>query len=195
MVDTPPGQADVTQLLKDWSDGRREALDRLLPLIYGELRRMARGRLAQERRRHTMQATELVHEAFVRLVDQKAGWQSRVHFYGIAATCMRRILVDHARRKRASKRPPAAGAVDLEDTVIGESSPIDTILAVDEALQKLADMNPRQAQIAELKFFAGLEVPDIAKVLGISPATVKRDWSAAKETLHLLLTEPHRDAR
>jgi len=188
MAHTPTRSPDVTQLLKEWSGGNRDALDRLVPLIYSELRRMARGQLAREDRRHTMQATDLVHEAFVRLVDQRAGWQSRVHFYGIAATCMRRILVDHARRKQAAKRPPGAAAVDLEDVQIGESSPIDTILAIDAALQKLAAANPRQAQIAELKCFAGLEVSEIAEALGISAATVKRDWAAAKDTFQVLLT-------
>jgi RNA polymerase sigma factor (TIGR02999 family) len=150
---------------------------------------MARGQLSREGRRHTIQPTELVHETFVRLVDQRAGWQNRVHFYGIAATCMRRILVDHARRKQAAKRPPGGGGVDLEETLIGQSSPIEMILAVDAALEKLAAVNPRQAQIAELKCFGGLEVPEIGEALGISAATVKRDWAAAKKILHGQLTE------
>ena len=185
-------QADVTRLLQEWSDGRRDALDRLFPVIYAELRRIARGQLARERRQHTLQATDLVHEAFVRLVDQKVGWQNRVHFYGIAATCMRRVLVDYARRKHAAKRPPAAAAVALEDASIGEPSSIDTILAVDQALHRLAEVEPRQAQIAELKFFGGLEIPEIGEALGISKATVKRDWSAAKHALQTLLAQSRR---
>ena len=178
---------DVTRLLKEWRHGRRDALDRLLPVIYSELRRMARGQLARERRGHTLQPTDLVHEAFVKLVDQKAEWQNRVHFYGIAATCMRRILVDHARRRQAAKRPQADGGVDLDSAVVGASSPIDTILAVDEALTRLAAKDARHAKIAELKFFGGLEVPEIAEAVGISAATVKRDWSSAKQSLHELL--------
>jgi RNA polymerase sigma-70 factor (ECF subfamily) len=187
MAEIRQRHGDVTQLLKQWRQGHSEALDGLLPLIYGELRRMARGQLAREHRRHTLQPTELVHEAFVKLVDQKAEWQSRVHFYGIAARCMRRILVDHARRKQAWKRPQAAGAVDLDTDIVSASSPIDTILAVDEALTRLAAIDPRHATIAELKFFGGLEVPEIAEIVGMSPATVKRDWAAAKQTLQVLL--------
>jgi RNA polymerase sigma factor (TIGR02999 family) len=182
-----PSQPDVTRLLQEWSNGRREALERLLPLVYDELRKMARGQLKLERRRHTLQATDLVHEAFMRLVDQKGGWRNRHHFYGIAVTCMRRILVDHARRKQAAKRPPRAGAVDLDDTVIAAQTPIDTILAVDEAMDHLARTEPRQAKVAELKYFGGMEVPEIARVLGVSAATVKRDWSSAKATLDELL--------
>jgi RNA polymerase sigma factor (TIGR02999 family) len=183
MGGTSPRQADVTRLLKDWSQGRREALELLLPLVYAELRRMARGQLSRERQ-HTFQATELVHEAFVRLVDQKAGWQNRLHFYAIAAQCMRRVLVDHARRKKAAKRPPAAAAVDLEHAVlVSQPGSIDTLLALDEALDRLAEQAPRQAQIAELKLFAGLDVSEIAQAIGVSEATVKRDWSVAKELL------------
>lgn len=187
MTESRQRPANVTELLKDWRNGRRDALDRLLPLVYAELRRMARGQLAREDRRHTLQPTDLVHEAFVKLVDQQADWQNRVHFYGIAATCMRRILVDHARRKHAAKRPQPSAAVDLEEGLVGAASPVDTVLAVDQALTRLAATEPRQAQIAELKFFAGLDVPDIAQVLGISAATIKRDWSSAKQALHALL--------
>jgi RNA polymerase sigma factor (TIGR02999 family) len=181
MPDSPTRKADVTRLLKEWRAGRPEALDRLLPLVYDELRRMARIQLAREGRRHTLQATELVHEAFVKLVDQKAGWQNRLHFYGIAARCMRRILVDHARRKKAAKRPQDVAAVDLDNAVVGAASGIDTLLALDEALDRIAAQSPRQAQIAELKLFGGLEITEIAEVVGVSLATVKRDWSEAKE--------------
>ncbi len=178
---------DVTRLLIEWRRGRRDALDGLLPLVYGELRRIARGQLGREQRQHTLQPTELVHEAFLRLVDQRAEWQSRAHFYGIAATCMRRILVDHARRKKAAKRPQVADAVDLDDAIAGTVSSVDTVLAVDEALTRLAALDARQAQIAELKFFGGLDVPEIAEVIGASAATVKRQWAEAKGTLYRLL--------
>ncbi len=183
MGERPARKAEVTRLLKEWRQGHPEALDLLLPLVYEELKRMARIQLSRERRRHTLQATELVHEAFVKLVDQKAGWQNRLHFYGIAARCMRRILVDHARKKRAAKRPQDAAAVDFDKADVGQSSGIDTLLALDEALERLAEQSPRQAQIAELKLFGGLEIAEIADVTGVSVATVKRDWSDAKRVL------------
>lgn len=176
-------KAEVTRLLKEWRQGRSEALDRLMPLVYDELRRMARMQLGREgnRSRQSLQATELVHEAFVRLVDQRAEWQNRLHFYGIAAKCMRRILIDHARRKHAAKRPPTGSAVDLEDAAVATSSRIDTLLALDLALDRLAEQSPRQAQIAELKLFGGMEITEIAQVTGVSIATVKRDWTEAKK--------------
>jgi RNA polymerase sigma factor (TIGR02999 family) len=174
-------QADVTRLLKEWRAGREDALELLLPVVYAELRRMARNRLARERHRETFQATELVHEAFLRLVDQKAGWQNRLHFYAIASQCMRRVLVDRARRKRAAKRPPLRGATDLENLNVGQASGFDTLLALDEALNRLERQAPRQAQISELKLFGGLEIREIATALGVSEATVKRDWADAKK--------------
>ena len=176
-------KAEVTRLLKEWRQGRSDALDRLMPLVYDELRRMARVQLGREgdRRRQSLQATELVHEAFVRLVDQRAEWHNRLHFYGIAAKCMRRILIDHARKKSAAKRPPAGAAVDIDDAPVGGSGGVDTLLALDLALERLAAQNPRQAQIAELKLFGGLELTEIAQVTGVSIATVKRDWTDAKK--------------
>jgi RNA polymerase sigma factor (TIGR02999 family) len=183
MAKTPPRSPDVTRLLQEWHQGRQEALDRLFPIIYDELRRMARIQLKRERRRPTLQPTELVHEAFAKLVDQKAGWQNRLHFYGIAARCMRRILTDHARRRRAAKRPPPEAALDLQDVEVGRSSSLDALLAVDQALNRLATESPRLVRIAELKMFVGLETSEIANVVGVSEATVKRDWSDAKKFL------------
>ena len=188
MADKPTRKVEVTRLLKEWREGRREALELLLQTVYAELRRMARIQLSRERRRHTLRATELVHEAFVRLVDQRAGWQNRLHFYGIAAQCMRRILGDYARKKQAAKRPPAAGAIDVEKVDVGASTGIDAMIALDEALDQLAKQSPRQAQIAELKLFAGLEISEIAEVVRVSEATVKRDWAEAKKLLGALLT-------
>lgn len=175
-------KAEVTRLLKEWRQGHSEALNRLMPLVYDELRRMARMQLGREgdRGRNSLQATELVHEAFVRLVDQRAEWQNRLHFYGIAAKCMRRILIDHARKKHAAKRPPGV-AVDLDEAMVGTSSKVDTLLALDRALDRLAEHSPRQAQIAELKLFGGMEITEIAQVTGVSIATVKRDWTEAKK--------------
>jgi RNA polymerase sigma-70 factor, ECF subfamily len=178
-------KAEVTRLLKEWRQGRPDALDRLIPLVYDELRRMARIQLARERERgrRSLQATELVHEAFARLVDQRAEWQNRRHFFGIAAGCMRRYLIDQARKKHAAKRPPAGAAVDIETAMVGAPSNIDTLLAIDHALRHLAKQSPRQAQIAELKVFGGLEISEIARIVGISTSTVKREWSEAQGSL------------
>jgi RNA polymerase sigma factor (TIGR02999 family) len=178
-----PQHPDVTELLQDWSKGRSDALEPLFALIYNELRGLARSHLARESRHHTLQPTELVHEAFGKLVAQKVTWQNRGHFYGIAAKCMRRILVDYARKKKAAKRPTSADAVDLDDDLAATPNSADRILMVDEALERLAAVNPRQSQIVELKYFAGLGIDDIAQVAGVSPATVKRDWEEAKRML------------
>ena len=188
MTEQPARKSQVTQLLQQWRQGRPEALNQLLPLVYDELRRMARIQLSRERR-HTLQATELVHEAFLKLVDQRASWQNRLHFYGIAARCMRRILVDHARKKRALKRPQNSGAIELDKTHVAQPTSIDTMLALDAALNRLAQHARRQAQIAELKLFAGLEIAEIADIVGISTATVKRDWAEAKQRIATWLTD------
>lgn len=195
MAERPTPKAEVTRLLKEWREGHRGALELLLPIVYNELRRMARIQLSREGQRHTLQPTELVHEAFVRLIDQRVGWQNREHFYGIAAQCMRRILVDHARKKRAAKRPQAAAAVDLEHAEVAAPNSLDTLIALDEALTRLEEQSPRQAQIAELKMFGGLEISEIATVIGVSAATVKRDWSDAKTMIGASLHGGTRDTR
>jgi RNA polymerase sigma factor (TIGR02999 family) len=182
---------DVTRLLEAWRGGRRDALDQLLPAVYGELRRIAGGQLARARRHHTFEPTELVHEAFVRLVDQRCTWQSRVHFYGIAATCMRRVLADYARRRRALKRPQVEASAELRD-VAADLWPVDRMLAIDEALDRLAAADVRQGRVAELKLFTDLQVEEIAGLVGVSPATVKRDWAGAKRTLSAALVERRR---
>jgi RNA polymerase sigma factor (TIGR02999 family) len=195
VIEASPRPPDVTRLLQEWRSGRQEALDRLIRVVYAELRRMARGQLAREGHRHTLQPTELVHEVFLRLGDQKIWWQNRAHFYGIAATCMRRVLVDYARRKRALKRPPPAAAVDVDDAVVGAPTSIDTVIAIDQALDRLAEADEECARVAELKLFGGLEIDEIAEVRGISRSTVNRKWSAAKKMLSELLAERGRDAR
>jgi len=187
MGDPHPRPADVTRLLEAWSGGRREALDRLLPVVYGELRRMARGQLARARRQHTFQPTDLVHEAFVRLVDQRVGYQNRVHFYGIAATCMRRVLADYARRRKAQKRPQIEPGVEPDQVERGQAVSIDRIIALDEALERLAKADPRQARIAELRMFTDLEITEVGALVGVSPATVKREWASAKQALQTTL--------
>lgn len=174
---------DVTRLLLDLQHGRAEASERLIPLVYAELHDLASHYMRNERPDHTLQPTALVHEAFLKLVDQRqATWQNRSHFFGIAAQAMRRILVDHARRRRATKRDGGA-AVTLDEyaAVVPERS-LD-LIALDDALVKLAAIEGRYAKVVELRFFGGLEIEQVAEALGISPATVKRDWTFAKAFL------------
>ena len=172
----------VTQMLQEWSDsGNRDALDELMPIVYDELRRQAARYLKHERQGHTLQTTALVHEAYVRLIDQ-AGvrWQNRAHFFGIAAEMMRRILVDHARKRRAAKRGGDALKLTLNEAVNSSDERDLDLIAVDEALTKLASLDQQQARVVELRFFGGLNVEETAEVLGISARTVKRDWQVAK---------------
>jgi RNA polymerase sigma factor (TIGR02999 family) len=172
-------------MLQQWSEGRAEALDLLLPAIYGELKQLAANYLRRERRDHTLQATALVHEAFLKLVDQRdVRWQNRAHFFGIAAQMMRRILVDHARAHAASKRGSGARPLSLDEAlVVAPASNVD-LLALDEALTRLGALDPQQSRVVELRFFGGLTMDETAKVLDISPATVGRDWILAKAWLY-----------
>jgi RNA polymerase sigma factor (TIGR02999 family) len=175
---------DVTEMLLAWNRGEPGALERLLPAVQDELHRVARGYMRQERPGHTLQATALVNEAYLKLVDQtRVTWQNRAHFIGVAAQLMRRILVDHARQRAAKKR----GGPDLrltlaEDAAAPEEKSLD-LIALDEALGKLAALEPRQARVVELRFFGGLTREEAAEVLGASLATIKRDWIAAKAFL------------
>ncbi len=183
---TLPGpSSEVTELLVRWRSGDREALDSLLPLVYDELRRIARHYLQGERSGHTLQSTALVNEAYVRMVAQDfPEWQSRAHFFAVAAQLMRQILVDYARSHRASKRGGNVCKVALDEAE-GQPLKIDIdILALDEALKELAEMDQQQSRVVELKFFAGLSIEDTAEVLGISPSTVKRDWVTARAWLY-----------
>ena len=175
---------EVTQLLVAWSDGRRDALDRLVPLLYEDLRRLAAGYMRHESPGHSLQPTALVHEAYVRLIDQRqVHWRNRAHFFGVAAGMMRRILVDHARSRRADKRGGAWDRVTLvEDQVAGGGQEID-LLALHESLERLAAFDPRQERIVELRYFGGLTIEEAAEVVGISEATVVRDWTIAKAWL------------
>jgi RNA polymerase sigma factor (TIGR02999 family) len=175
---------NITQLLNQWSDGDERALDRLTPLVYEELRQQAARYLRRERPGHTMQTTALINEAYLRLIDAKeVRWQGRAHFFAIAANLMRRILVDHARQRNAAKRGGSPVHVTLDRIVAtAKQSNID-VLAIDEALTKLAAIDRQQAQIVELRFFSGLSVEETAAALGISPRTVKRDWSVARAWL------------
>jgi len=181
MTDT---SKDVTHLLEELRGGNEDAVARLVPLLYSELRRMAASYLSRERRDHTLQPTAVVHEAYLRLVDQKnVHWQNRQHFFGVAAQAMRRVLVDHARSHQSLKRGGAQGKVPLESAMVCATDRSVELVAIDEALSRLAAFDPQQARIIELRFFGGLTVEETAQVLGISPATVKRDWNVAKAWL------------
>jgi RNA polymerase sigma factor (TIGR02999 family) len=185
-----PSQSEVTRLLKDWSEGRQEALDRLLPQIYAELRRLAASYLRRERPDHTLQPTALVHEAFIKLVDQRAvRWQNRAHFFGIAAQAMRRILVDHARAHAADKRGAGERAVSIDEALVTIGAPDVDLLALDEVLTRLAAIDAQQSRVVELRYFGGLTMEETAEVLNVSPATVGREWTLAKAWLYAELSK------
>jgi RNA polymerase sigma-70 factor (ECF subfamily) len=185
----PQTSPNVTQLLIGWSNGDKDALDALMPVVYDELHRQASRYLRRERVGHTLQTTALIHEAYLRLIDQRnVHWQNRAHFYGIAAQLMRRILVDHARTRKRAKRGGSDLRVSLSKAdVFAKVRDLD-IVALDEALERLALIDEQQSRIVELRFFSGLTVEETAEVLSISPATVKRDWSMAKAWLHREVT-------
>jgi RNA polymerase sigma factor (TIGR02999 family) len=176
-----PSTHDVTRLLKAWSDGDQAALTELMPTVYAEIRKLARSYLRRERSDHTLQATALVHEAYVRLVDQRAvRWQNRAHFFGIAAQIMRRILVDHARMQKADKRGAGERPIELDQGIeLAADNRIDFV-ALDDALKTLATLDPRQARIVELRFFGGLSIEETGEIVQLSPATIKREWAAAR---------------
>lgn len=186
-----PAGSDVTGLLQLWSGGRKDVLDELLPHIYGELRQLAASYLRRERADHTLQATALVHEAFLKLIDQRVvKWQNRAHFFGIAAQAMRRILVDHARAHAAFKRGDGAMRLALDEALLVSAAPSVDLLALDEALTRLAELDAQQSQVVELRFFGGLTMEETAEVLHISPATVGREWTLARSWLYAEL-KPH----
>jgi RNA polymerase sigma factor (TIGR02999 family) len=175
---------DVTQLLNKAQQGDKESLDQLLPLVYQELRRVAANQLQQERGNHTLQATALVHEAYLRLLEQReVDWRNRTHFFSIAAEMMRRILVNYAIQRKAQKRGDGATHISLDDALsYGEQSDLDVVL-LNDALEKLAEFDPQQARIVELRFFGGLTIEESAEVLGVSASLVKREWRMAKSWL------------
>lgn len=181
--------SDVTRMLREWSAGDPSAADRLLPVVYGELHRLAASYLKRERTGHTLQPTALVNEAWLKLAGQGSPWQNRAHFLGIAAQAMRRILVDHARRKSAQKRGEDGLRVTLADVAAKENNEVD-LVHLDVALEKLAALDERQARMVTMRFFAGLTVEETAEALGVSEKTVKRDWAAARAWLRRELTGP-----
>ena len=180
---------DVTSLLLDWRGGREEALEELMPIVYEELGRLAKAHLARERPDHTLQPTDLVHETYLKLVDQRrADWKSRAHFFAVAARLMRRILVDHARARLARKRGGGAVVVRFDETLPLWTDSSDVMLiALDDALVALGALDDRQARTVELRYFAGLTIDEAALALGVSGMTVKRDWTVARAWLKLRL--------
>ncbi len=176
-----PGPPNVTQLLLDWRNGNKTALDAMTPVLYEELRRLARYFLSDERQGHTLQPTALVHEAYLRLVDQRAvDWKNRAQFLGLAASMMRRILINYAEARNAAKRLGNAQLVPLEDALGVSTSPGLDVLELNRSLEELARIDPQQGKVVELRYFGGLSVEETAEVMGISPSTVKREWGTAK---------------
>jgi RNA polymerase sigma factor (TIGR02999 family) len=180
----PELSRQVSELLANWNKGDAEAREALMPLVYDELRKLAASHLRRERNDHTLQPTALVHEVYLRLAEQKnVRWQDKGHFFGVTAQLMRRILVDHARSHMADKRGSGLPKVSLNEAIAMSRERPAELLALDESLTQLASTDPQQGQIVELRVFAGLTIEQTAEVLGISPATVKRDWSLAKAWL------------
>jgi RNA polymerase sigma factor (TIGR02999 family) len=191
-----PSPANVTSMLRDWSNGEREAPDQLFRAVYNELHRQAARYLKHEHGGVSLQTTDLIHEAYLRLIDQQhVDWQNRLHFYGIAAQVMRRILVDHARSRQAAKRGGGDIRLPLEEAIVVLPGPDLDFVALDEALNRLAQIDPQQSQIVELRFFSGLSVEETGKVLGVSERTVKRDWNVAKAWLKRELSRGGRTRR
>jgi RNA polymerase sigma-70 factor (ECF subfamily) len=180
-----PVSLDVTSLLKRLADGNQEAASELIPVIYQELHRLAVGHLRHERPDHTLQPTALVHEAYIKLVAQRSvNWQSRAHFFAVASSLMRRILVDYARRQHRAKRGGAQVKLSLDEVFLVSLDRPDRMLALDESLTRLEKLDARQGRIVELRYFGGLTVEESAEILGVSPTTVRREWTSAKAWLY-----------
>jgi|SRR5579859_3947913 len=188
-MNTSRAAVDVTSLLHAWGRGDEQALDRLVPLVYDELHRLARGYMARERAGHTLQTTALVNEAYLRMVDARGvDWKDRAHFFAICARTMRRILIDSARARRYEKRGAGQSMISLDESLAVGLRPGKDLLALDDALIHLAEIDPRKSEVVELRFFGGLSVEETAEALRISPKTVKRDWKMAKAWLHCHLS-------
>lgn len=191
MEGIPLHRAEISEMLKEWSGGDREAAERFMPIIYDELRRQAHRFLNNERQNHTLQTTALVHEAYLRLLEQPdINWQNRAHFFGLAGQMMRRILVNYAVSRNREKRGGKNENVELDEAMMiaSDSSEVD-LLALDQALTRLEDLDERQARVVELRYFSGLNIEQTAEVLGVSPATVKREWNMAKAWLRAELSD------
>ncbi|HEY7911114.1 MAG TPA: sigma-70 family RNA polymerase sigma factor [Blastocatellia bacterium] len=180
-----PSQKQITELLVAWGDGDRDALEKLTPLVYNELHRLARRYMGRERSGHTLQTTALVNEAYIRLVDWKnVQWQNRAHFYAVSAQIMRRILVDFARARDYAKRGGGTRKISLDEAAMISGGRGRDLVALDEALNALAELDDRQSRVVELRFFGGLSLEEVAEVLKVSVGTVRRDWSLARAWLH-----------
>lgn len=180
-----PSSTNVTQLLLEWGDGDKEALNKLIPLVHAELRRMAARQMRRERPGHTLQTTALVDEVYLKLIDQKnVRWQNRAHFFSIAARLMRRILVDHARKRASAKRGGAFQKISLDDATILQQERVGDLVALDAALSRLAEFDAQKSRIVEMKFFGGLNTEEIAEVEQVSSRTVEREWRKAKVWLY-----------
>lgn len=181
----PDQPADITVLLRAHAAGDADALDRLLPQVYAELRRIASARLRRERADHSLATTDLVHEAFIKLVPlERVDWQNRAHFFGVAARAVRHVLIDHALRRKTAKRGGGARAVELDEQLAAAERPVDELIAIGQLLERLESLEPRQVRVVECRFFGGLSIDETAAALGISAATVSRDWSFARAWLH-----------
>jgi len=194
---SPPSSLDVTRLLVEWNKGNQEAGEALMPLVYEELRRVARRQLFRERLDHTLQSAALVNEAYLRLIRQQnmPQWQNRAHFFGVAAQMMRHILVDHARRRLRAKRGAGAPRLSLDSNfALAQKSEVDLVY-LDDALNKLSAIDPEQGRLVELRFFAGLSIDETAEVMGVSPATVKREWATARAWLRRELKRASADGQ
>ncbi len=191
---TTPSANEVTKLLLDWGNGDKAALDKLFPAVYQELRRLARNYMRRERAEHTLQTSALVNEAYLRLVDYKqVRWQNRAHFYAVAAQAMRRILVDYARAHRAAKRGAGGQKVSLDEAAIISEERAEELLALDNALSRLEQLDERKCRIVEMRYISGLSVEEVAEVVGISARTVEREWRAAKAWLYREISKGSRD--
>jgi RNA polymerase sigma factor (TIGR02999 family) len=185
-----PSAHEITRLLQAWSEGEQSALDRLIPLVYQELHRLAHRYMARERSGHTLQTTALLNEAYLRLVDSaKPNWQSRTHFFAVSAQVMRRILVDWARSRQALKRGGQERPLELEEALVVGDAPRTDLVGLDGALKALAALDPRKSAVVELRFFGGLSVEEAAEVLKVSPETVMRDWKFSKSWLRRELSK------
>jgi len=186
-----PATQEITRLLLAWGAGDKAALDELMPLVYAELRKLARGYMRNQPADHTLQTTALVNEAYLRLIDSsRVNWQDRTHFFAISAQLMRRILVDFARARNSQKRGGEAQKVELDEALAVPLDQKTDLVALDEALKSLAELSPRQSQVVELRYFGGLSEEEIAEHLEISVRTVRRDWSIARAWLFRKLSEP-----
>jgi RNA polymerase sigma-70 factor (ECF subfamily) len=194
MTQSAPSPHEITELLIAWGNGSRDALERLIPLVYEELRRLAHRYMRRERPGHSLQTTAVVHEAYLRLIDQKhVHWQNRAHFFAIAAQMMRRILITHAQSQAYAKRGGGALKVSLDEAAILSKERAGELIALDEALKSLSAIDPRRSHVVELRFFGGLSNEEIAEVLKTSPNTVTRDWNVAKAWLYREMSKEQED--